>query len=148
MLLLPSARLAQVFLGEIDYAGVRGWQATKLLLASALTDWRIRLKRISHTRAWHALERAQAEHQPITALVAGRSPKGLRVQVYGLNALLPIGQIAGVKRSTRPERVEARIRERLGQELQVLVLRLDPDGGRIFVSERAPAGRQLRLPLL
>jgi hypothetical protein len=52
-----------------------------------------------------------------------------------------------VKRTTRPELVEARIRERLGQELQVLVPRLDPDGGRIFVSERAPAGRQLRLPL-
>ena len=79
--------------------------------------------------------------------MAGRSPKGLRVQVYGLNALLPIGQIAGVKRSTRPELVEDRIRERLGQELQVLVLRLDPDGGRIFVSEHGPTGRQLPLPL-
>jgi hypothetical protein len=53
-----------------------------------------------------------------------------------------------VKRTTPPELVEGHIRERLGQELQVLVLRLDADGGRVFVSERAPPGRQLRLPLL
>jgi ribosomal protein S1 len=33
----------------------------------------------------------------------------------------------------------------LGQDVQVNVLRLDPDEGRIFVSERLPAARQLPL---
>jgi hypothetical protein len=38
------------------------------------------------------------------------------------------------------------LRAHLGQELRVDVLRLDPDTGDIFVSERRPAGRQLALP--
>ena len=39
------------------------------------------------------------------------------------------------------------MQRRLRQELEVIVLRLDPDQGTIIVSERVPAGRQLRLPL-
>jgi N utilization substance protein A len=146
-LLIPPARWARVFLGEIDFPGVRGWRATNVLLASALTSWRIRLQQIARSPAWTMLERARLEQRPVTAWVVGRSSKGLRVQVYGLNGLLPIGQIAGVRRSTPPHVIEARLRERMAQELQVQVLRLDPDAGGIFVSERGPAGRQLRLPL-
>jgi ribosomal protein S1 len=69
------------------------------------------------------------------------------VQVYGLNGLLPFGQISGIKRNTPPQVVAAKVQHRLRQELEVTVLRLDPDQGTIIVSERVPAGRQLRLPL-
>jgi hypothetical protein len=71
----------------------------------------------------------------------------LRGQVYGLNGLLPFGQIRGVKRGTPPQVVAARMQHRLRQELEVAVLRLDSDPGTVMVSERLPAGRQLRLPL-
>jgi hypothetical protein len=67
------------------------------------------------------------------------------VEVYGLNALLPVGPVRGVQRWTPPERVAALLRERLGHELRVEVLRRDPDRGTVFVSEQAPAS-QLLLP--
>jgi hypothetical protein len=61
--------------------------------------------------------------------------------------LLKFGQISGAKRNTPPAVVEAKVQHRLRQELEVNVLRLDPDQGTIIVSERVPNGRQLRLPL-
>lgn len=61
-------------------------------------------------------------------------------------ALLPIGQIRGIARNTPPERVEALLEQRLGREIAVRVVRLDEDSGRIIVSERVSAARQLRLP--
>ncbi len=39
------------------------------------------------------------------------------------------------------------LHQRLGQQIQVVVLRLDADAGRVLVSERLPGGRQLALPL-
>src|SRR4051794_12434339 len=64
---------------------------------------------------------------------------------YCTGALLPIGQVRGVRRSTPAEQVDAILRARLGQEVRVQVLRLDADGRRIIVAEANPAGRQLRL---
>jgi ribosomal protein S1 len=119
-----------------------------MLLASALTSWQIRVKLIMRSPGWRALELAEGELRPVPADVIGRAPKGLRVQVYGLNALLPFGQIRGVKRNTPPQVVEAKVQHRLRQALEVNVLRLDPDQGTIIVSERVLAGMQPRLPLL
>jgi hypothetical protein len=59
-------------------------------------------------------------------------------------ALLPIGRLGGVRRATPWPVVEATMRQRLGQELALGVLRLDADQGTISVSERVPAGRQRR----
>jgi N utilization substance protein A len=53
-----ARRLANVWLGDIDVRGTRGWHGTNLLLASALTGWRIRLREIVKAPAWQALERA------------------------------------------------------------------------------------------
>jgi transcription antitermination factor NusA-like protein len=144
--LQPLGRRAEVLLGEIDYPGARGRGAVNVLLAGALTGWRIRLKQIARSPSWRALEQARCERRAVAGQVVGKTPKGLRVQVYGLNALLPIGQLGGVRRATPRPLVEARMRERLGQELAVTVLRLDADQGTIIASERVPAGRQLRLP--
>jgi hypothetical protein len=55
--------------------------------------------------------------------------------------------VRGVHRNTPAELVDALVRERIGTELQVHVLRLDADTGYFFVSERVPAGQQLRLPI-
>jgi transcription antitermination factor NusA-like protein len=141
----PSRRLANVLLGDIDVRGARGRQGINLLLASALTGWRIRLREIARSPAWKALEAARDEHRSVPALVQARVPKGLAVVIYGLHGLLPTGQVRGVRRRTPEADVDARLRERLGQELRVNVLRLEPDSGHIFVSERVPAGYQLRL---
>ena len=146
MQLLDASRRADVLLGEVDYRGVRGRHAINLQLAGVLTGWRIRLKRIATSPAWRALEAARQEGRSVTAEVTARLPKGLAVVVYGLNGLLPTGQVRGVRRGLPSERVDPLLRQRLGQELQVVVLRLDPDAGHIFVSERMPAGRQLPLP--
>jgi transcription antitermination factor NusA-like protein len=145
--LYPARHRADVLLGEIDYPGARGKRALNMLLTSALTSWQVRVKQIARSRNWHALEAAQGDSRSVHAEVLGSARKGLRVQVYGLNALLPFGQISGVKRNTPPQVVAAKVQHRLRQELEVVVLRLDPDQGTIVVSERMPAGRQLRLPL-
>jgi hypothetical protein len=54
--------------------------------------------------------------------------------------------VRGVHRNTPAEAVDALLREHLGQQVLVHVLRMDSDTGHIFVSERTPAGRQLPLP--
>jgi ribosomal protein S1 len=140
-------RRADILLGEIDYPAARGRRAVNMLLTSALTGWQVRVKQIARSRNWLALERAQAELQSLPAEVLGTAPRGLRVQVYGLNALLHFGQISGVKRNTPPQVVAAKVQHRLRQQLEVTILRLDADQGAVIVSERVPAGRQLRLPL-
>jgi transcription antitermination factor NusA-like protein len=145
--LYPVRRRADIMLGEIDYPAARGRHALNMLLTSALTSWQVRVKQITHSANWHALETALADLRPVRAEVIGKAPRGVRVRVYGLNGLLPFGQLRGVKRNTPPAVVEAKIRHRLRQELEVNVLRVDPDQGRIFVSEHVPRGRQLRLPL-
>jgi transcription antitermination factor NusA-like protein len=145
--LSASSRLANVLLGEIDVRGVRGRRGINLLLASALTQWRIRLREICRAPAWRALENALREHRSVPADVQSRVGRGMAVSIYGLHGLLPTGQVRGIHRSTPAEKVDVLLRERLGQELQVYVLRLDADTGHVFVSERAPAGRQLPLPL-
>jgi transcription antitermination factor NusA-like protein len=145
--LSPTTRLANVLLGDIDVQGARGRRGINLLLASALTGWRIRLREMTRSAAWKAIEAAQAEHRSVPAVVQLRVSKGLAVSIYGLNGLLPIGQVRGIKRNTPAERVDRVLRSRLGQELRTDVLRMDPDNGHIFVSECKPAGRQLPLPL-
>jgi transcription antitermination factor NusA-like protein len=143
--LSPSTRMANVLLGDIDVRGVRGRLGINLLLASALTQWRIRLREIARAPAWKALELVHAQHQSAQATVQARVARGLSVSIYGLNGLLPIGQVRGVHRHTSPESVDAILRSRLGEDIQVAVLRLDSDTGQVFVSERQPAGRQLLL---
>jgi hypothetical protein len=145
--LSPSSRLANVLLGDIDVRGIRGRRGINLLLASALTEWRIRLREIARSPAWRALETARREHRSVRAVVGSRVGRRLAVSIYGLNGLLPIGQVRGIHRDTPPETVDVLLREQLGEELQVHVLRLDADTGHVFVSERTPAGRQLVLPL-
>jgi len=144
--LSPSTRLASVLLGDIDVRGVRGRRGINLLFASALTEWRIRLREIERSPAWKALEAARDEHRSVLATVQSRVTKGLAMSVYGLHGLLPTGQVRGLRRDTPPEQVDRLLRERLGQDLNVHVLRLDSDTGHIFVSERTPGGVQLPLP--
>jgi hypothetical protein len=143
--LSSSTRLANVLLGDIDVRGMRGRQGINLLLASALIGWRIRLREISRSPAWKALETAYEQNRSVAATVQARMPKGLAVTIYGLHGLLPKGQVHGVQRSTPQPRVDILLREKLGQEIQVRLLRMDPDSGQIFVSERSAAGRQLPL---
>ena len=141
----PSRRLANVLLGDIDVRGARGRGGINLLLASALTGWRIRLREVARSPAWKALEVAREERRSVPAVVHMRVPKGLAVRIYGLHGLLPTGQVRGVRRGTLPVEVDRLLHERLGQELRVNVLRLQAETGHIYVSERVPAGYQLRL---
>jgi len=78
-------------------------------------------------------------------MVQARVPKGLAVVIYGLHGLLPTGQVRGVRRRTPQAEVDRLLRQRLGQELRVNVLRLESDTGHLFVSERVPVGYQLPL---
>jgi hypothetical protein len=48
---------------------------------------------IARSPAWKTLEAAQAEQRSVPAVVQARVPKGLAISMYGLNGLLPIGQV-------------------------------------------------------
>jgi len=64
--------------------------------------------------------------------VVGQSQRGIRVEVFGLYAIL-----SGATADLSP-----------GEELEVRVTRLDADEGRIFVSDRLQRSReQLSLPI-
>jgi hypothetical protein len=66
--------------------------------------------------------------RPLTATVIGTTERGARVEVLGLHALL-----------SRGRRLEP------AQEVEVRITRMDPDEGRIFVSDRLVATGQLPL---
>jgi transcription antitermination factor NusA-like protein len=128
MVLFPSIKHARVFLGEVDLRGIAGWRNINVVLASGLTGWRIRLLPIAETGAWRRLQLAQ---QTGTALLASVVQPG-RVELLGL------GLYATLRRRTPDP----------GEEIWVRVQRLDPDEGRIVVSDRLGPTGQLRLPLV
>jgi transcription antitermination factor NusA-like protein len=125
MLLLPPIQHAHVFLGEIDLRGIAGWRNLNVILASSLTGWRIRLLPIAQTAAWQRLRAAYTSGAAVPASVIG--PR--EVEVYGLYARL--------RRTTAM----------VGSQLLVRVMRMDPDEGRITVTERLRWTGQLRLPI-
>ena len=127
IVLLPALARARVLLGEIDVRGIGGWRGLNTVLASALTGWRIRLEPVAATAAWRRLERALQTRRAVPGTVVGETERGLRLDVLGLYAVLPGGQ------------------GRVGQDLVVRITRLDPDEGRIFVSDRLAATGQLAL---
>ncbi len=129
MLLLPAIGHARVLLGEIDVRGIAGWRGLNVVLASALTGWRIRLEPVAGTPAWQRLHAAMLARRPVMATVVARTERGLRVEVQGLFAVLSDGGRT----------------EREGRELEVRVTRMDPDEGRIAVSDRLVAKTQLPL---
>jgi hypothetical protein len=129
-LLLPAISHARVLLGEIDVRGIAGWRGINVLLASAVTGWRIRLDPVAASDAWRHLTAAMRARRAMRATVLDRVERGLRLDVLGLNATLS------------PPEAEYPS----GTELAVRITRMDPDEGRIFVSDRlAPTGQ---LPLL
>jgi transcription antitermination factor NusA-like protein len=129
MLLLPWLRHAQVLLGEIDLRGISGWRGLNAILASALTGWRIRLEPVASTPAWAALQSAMRARRTVLASVTGHSERGYRLEVRGLYATLS----------------SARGELSVGEEVEVRITRMDPDEGRIFVSDRLGASAQLPL---
>jgi transcription antitermination factor NusA-like protein len=128
VLLLPWLRHARVLLGEIDLRGIAGWRGLNTILASSLTGWRIRLESVAHTTAWVQLEKAMRARRPVLATVVGHTARGTRLEVRGLVATL-----------------SRRIELPPGHELEVRITRMDPDEGRIFVSDRLGPRQQLSL---
>lgn len=128
VVLLAGIGHARVLLGEIDVRGIAGWRGLNTVLASALTGWRIRLEPVAATAAWRRLHLAMLARRPLVATVIANAERGPRVEVLGLFALLPR------RTGLQP-----------GQEVEVRITRMDPDEGRIFVSDRLVATRQLLL---
>jgi transcription antitermination factor NusA-like protein len=128
MLMLPTLGHVHVLLGEIDLRGIAGWRGLNVLLASAVTGWRIRLKPVAATHAWRRLEAARSARTTLVGTALDTSPRGLRVELFGLHGLLP-AVVADP-----------------GTTLRVRVSRLDPDEGRVWLTDRLEGAAQLRLP--
>ena len=130
MLLKPAIEHAQVFVGEIDLRGMDGWRGINRLLASSLSGWRIRLSPIASTHGWRVLELAMAEQRSLPATVLGPSSRGWRLEVEGLHAVLAASQ-----------------GRQQPKEIEVRVVRMDADEGRIVVTDRLRSQGQLAMPL-
>jgi transcription antitermination factor NusA-like protein len=131
VVLLAGINHARVLLGEIDVRGIAGWRGLNTVLASALTGWRIRLEPVAATAAWSRLHAAMLARRPVTANVVGESERGVRVEVLGLSAVL--------------SRSHSSLAVAPGHALDVRVTHMNPDEGRIFVSDRLAATGQLAL---
>ncbi len=144
VVLLAGIGHARVLLGEIDVRGIAGWRGLNTVLASALTGWRIRLEPVAATAAWRRLYSAMQARRPLTATVVGHAERGptSRASRLASGALGPrvevLGLYAALSRRTGPGLQP-------GQELDVRITRMDPDEGRIFVSDRLVATGQLAL---
>ena len=120
MALLPALGHARVLLGDIDVRGIAGWRGLNAILASVLTGWRIRLESVAATAAWARLGSAMLARRGVVGMVVGRTERGPRLELNGLYAVL-----------SQTQREPA-----VGEELVVRITRMDPDEGRIFVSDR------------
>jgi N utilization substance protein A len=129
--LLPGLGHARVLLGEIDIRGIAGWRGLNAILASSLTGWRIRLEPVTATPAWSRLQAAMLARRHVTGSVVGRTVRGPRLDTLGLYAVLTNGEAS-------PEL-------EVGQEVEVRITRMNPDEGRIFVTDRLTTRRQLPL---
>jgi transcription antitermination factor NusA-like protein len=134
VVLLPALGHARVLLGEIDVRGIAGWRGLNTLLASALTGWRIRLEPVAATATWQRLESAMRARRSLLASVVGPlgrpNSTAARVELQGFFARL-----------SHPGRMLTP-----GESIEVRITRMDPDEGRIFVSDRLlPSGQ---LPLI
>jgi hypothetical protein len=126
---LPGIRHARVLLGDIDVRGIAGWRGLSTVLASALTGWRIRLEPVAATATWQRMRRAMLGRRTVSGAVVERTPRGPRLNVAGLYAILS----------------DAAREYQVGDELEVRITRIDPDEGRIFASDRLPVSGQLTL---
>ena len=136
IVLLTALGHARVLLGDIDVRGIAGWRGLNTALASALTGWRIRLEPVAATATWQRLETAMRGRRPLIATVvgpgdptAGSRSSAVRLDLQGLFARL-----------SHPRHVL-----NPGESIEVRITRMDPDEGRIFVSDRLPPTGQLPL---
>jgi transcription termination/antitermination protein NusA len=130
MLLLPAIAHARVLLGEIDVRGIAGWRDLNVVLASALTGWHIRLEPVAATDAWRRLELALRTRRTVQGTVVGATQRGPRLELLGLYAIL--------------QKADSRSVEE-GQVMQVRIMRMNADEGRIFASDSLPPDGQLPL---
>jgi transcription antitermination factor NusA-like protein len=130
VVLLPALGRARVLLGEIDMRGIAGWRGLNVILASALTGWRIRLELVSATAAWTELESAMRARRAVTGRVVGRTERGPRLELLGLFGVLSGGGGAELM---------------VGQDIEVRISRMDADEGRISASDRLATRAQLQL---
>jgi hypothetical protein len=129
--LLPGLGHARVLLGEVDVRGIADWRGVNTIVASALTGWRIRHEPVAATVAWSRLEAAMLARRPVPGRLVGHTDRGPRLEILGLYAVLSNG--APLSESA------------LGQEVEVRIARMNPDEGRIDVTNRLSTRRQLPL---
>jgi hypothetical protein len=130
IVLQPTIRHARVWLGDVDVRGMEGWRGINRLLASAVTGWRIHLLPVTQSAGWQVLANAQRARRTIIGTALRASTAGWLVDVHGLHALLHTPQ------PLTP-----------GQELELRVVRMNPDEGRIVVSQHLAPSGQLGLAL-
>jgi len=96
------------------------------------------LDRARGEQGWRVLQEYMDQNQAFEGYVTGRNKGGLLVNVEGVNAFIPLSQIA-VGRPERgdPETTERALAEWIGRTLTLKVIELNRRRNRAIVSERA-----------
>jgi small subunit ribosomal protein S1 len=92
------------------------------------------LDRARGERGWRLLEAALAQGQPVTGRCVGYNKGGLVVEVEGVQAFVPLSQVAPV---SHPTQGGGDLSQRVGQTLRLKVLEVERKRGRAILSERA-----------
>lgn len=92
------------------------------------------IDRAQGEKGWRLLETALAEGKKITARCIGYNRGGLVVDVEGVQAFVPLSQVAPVP---KPPQGEGDLAQRVGQSLHLKALEVERRKGRAILSERA-----------
>lgn len=96
------------------------------------------LDRARGERGWRILQEYMEQNQAFEAYVTGHNKGGLLVNVEGVNAFVPLSQIAGGRPDRgSPESTERALAEMVGKPLLLKVIELNRRRNRAILSERA-----------
>lgn len=134
----------ELFVESREYAGLKAGmevEATVLELENENGEMELSFRSAGYRRAWEETKKFQRESLTIRSKVMAANKGGLIMQVQALQGFMPVSQlspdnyprVAGGDKN----RILEKLREMVGQEMEVKVIDVDEPQEKLIVSERA-----------
>jgi len=99
------------------------------------------LRRASQEKTWNKFKQAYKDHETIKVVPNEANKGGLLLNIDGIKGFIPVSQLAPLHYprvdGADAARILARLQKLVGVELDVRVINLDEDGGKMILSEKA-----------
>lgn len=99
------------------------------------------LRRASQEKTWNKFKQAYKDHETIKVVPNEANKGGLLLNIDGIKGFIPVSQLAPLHYprvdGADAARILARLQKLVGIELDVRVINLDEDGGKMILSEKA-----------